>query len=265
MHAGVRPGLAGAPDRRGRHRPRPADRAEPHRAARRHASSCTRSCARAPKPLSCLPTSRVLRAMPPLQPLGQERHRRPVAAPTRPPQPRHAGWKSALRTWRAIHSRAAEAHCHAPGRFLHSPAGDARAVRRSWRRREANGNPLHQRVRDRRRHRSVRGCGRSLDEIAALGGDDGRGAAAYHGRAAARQSPGPTSRRRGDDGSLDCPDAPGDRRLGAAAARRCGLDCRLRPVGFRHRRGRRRAADLPRLVDRRQLSRQRPARPCATC
>jgi two-component system cell cycle sensor histidine kinase PleC len=29
----------------------------------------------------CLPRSRVLRTMPPLQPLGQERHRRPVAVP----------------------------------------------------------------------------------------------------------------------------------------------------------------------------------------
>jgi two-component system cell cycle sensor histidine kinase PleC len=32
-----------------------------------------------------LPRSRVLRAMPPLQPLGQERHRRPVSEVTRPP------------------------------------------------------------------------------------------------------------------------------------------------------------------------------------
>ena len=36
----------------------------------------------------CLPKSRVLRTMPPLQPLGQERHRRPVALPPRPTQPR---------------------------------------------------------------------------------------------------------------------------------------------------------------------------------
>ena len=36
----------------------------------------------------CLPKSRVLRTMPPLQPLGQERHRRPVAPPPRPTQPR---------------------------------------------------------------------------------------------------------------------------------------------------------------------------------
>ena len=35
-HAGLRPGLARAPDGRGRHRARPADRAEPRQPARRH-------------------------------------------------------------------------------------------------------------------------------------------------------------------------------------------------------------------------------------
>jgi two-component system cell cycle sensor histidine kinase PleC len=36
----------------------------------------------------CLPKSRVMRTMPPLQPLGQERHRRPVAPEPRWVQPR---------------------------------------------------------------------------------------------------------------------------------------------------------------------------------
>jgi two-component system cell cycle sensor histidine kinase PleC len=36
----------------------------------------------------CLPKSRVLRTMPPLQPLGQERHRRPAPAAPKRPQPR---------------------------------------------------------------------------------------------------------------------------------------------------------------------------------
>ena len=77
-HAGLRPGLAGAPDGRGRHRPRPADRAEPGRPARRHVRAAVgaaqghrghrRACRRAG---CCAP-------MPPLQPLGQERHRQPA-------------------------------------------------------------------------------------------------------------------------------------------------------------------------------------------
>ena len=77
-HAGVRPGLAGAPDRRRRHRPRPAHRAEPGRLCTAARSSSARSCARAPKPSSSCRQSRVLRPMPPLQPLGQERHRQPA-------------------------------------------------------------------------------------------------------------------------------------------------------------------------------------------
>jgi two-component system cell cycle sensor histidine kinase PleC len=38
----------------------------------------------------CLPKGRVLRTMPPLQPLGQERHRRPAEPPLRRRQPRQA-------------------------------------------------------------------------------------------------------------------------------------------------------------------------------
>ncbi len=52
----------------------------------------------------CLPGSRVLRTMPPLQPLGQERHRRPPAAPPQRQQaravaadPRSGGESTAVR------------------------------------------------------------------------------------------------------------------------------------------------------------------------
>ena len=90
-----------------------------------------------------LPLSRVLRAMPPLQPLGQERHRRPArparhAAATRP-----ARCDELARQWRRIHSRPLRRIAIAPGCFLHScgvTAGDPRLADDA----EAHRIPLHQ-------------------------------------------------------------------------------------------------------------------------
>jgi two-component system cell cycle sensor histidine kinase PleC len=44
----------------------------------------------------CVPKSRVMRTMPPLQPLGQERHRQPVPPPARRFQKSPAGLEGAV-------------------------------------------------------------------------------------------------------------------------------------------------------------------------
>ena len=90
--AGLRPGLAGAPDGRRRHRPRPADRQnliELHGGTFELQSELRKGT----EAIVVLPEQRVLRAMAPLQPLGQERHRpgrRATAAATGAPACRQA-------------------------------------------------------------------------------------------------------------------------------------------------------------------------------
>ena len=65
----------------------------------------------------CLPKSRVLRTMPPLQPLGQERHRRPVGAPSAATVSRYGGAGAGERPSNPQSSASARSRricCHAP-------------------------------------------------------------------------------------------------------------------------------------------------------
>ena len=93
----------------------------------------------------CLPGSRVLRTMPPLQPLGQERHRRPPAAPPQRQQARAVAGESPQ--WRGIHSGPVSHIAIAPT-TSYIPAGvrDMRILASTFA--QANANPVHQCVRD---------------------------------------------------------------------------------------------------------------------
>ena len=135
----------------------------------------------------CLPGSRVLRTMPPLQPLGQERHRRPPAAS---PQRQQARAVAGGPQWRAIHSGPVS-HIAIEPTASYIPAGGGSENRVPALRVEANADPLHQRVRDRRRARACArdAAGRS-QEIAGWAAMTDVGAPAYHARAAGAARPG---------------------------------------------------------------------------
>ena len=81
----------------------------------------------------CLPKSRVMRTMPPLQPLGQERHRRPVAPAPRRLQPR-PGSAGAGRRSGAESTVVPLRHIAMHPAASYIPAGDAGAVSAAGRR-----------------------------------------------------------------------------------------------------------------------------------
>jgi two-component system cell cycle sensor histidine kinase PleC len=102
-HAGLWAGLARPPDGRGRHGlglPIVQNLVGLHGGTFELRSELRKGT----EAVVCLPGSRVLRTMPPLQPLGQERHRRPPAAPPQRQQaravagdPRSGGESTAVR------------------------------------------------------------------------------------------------------------------------------------------------------------------------
>ena len=88
-HAGVRPGLAGTRDGRRRHRARTCRSSRTSSSCTAARSSSFPSCAKAPKRSSSCRSSACSRAVSPLQPLGEERHRQPTAPSLASPrQPR---------------------------------------------------------------------------------------------------------------------------------------------------------------------------------
>ena len=88
------------------------------------------------------------------------------AAPKRLPTEAAKALEPARAEWHGHPQSLAEAHCHATGRFLHSAQATRGQSPQLGGDEEANPVPLHQCVRDRCRHRALRGVRRSLDEIA---------------------------------------------------------------------------------------------------
>ena len=131
-HAGVRAGLAGAPDGRGRHRAGAAHRAEPREPARRHVRAALGAaqghgshCLPAEKPGTAdhAPVAAARPGAPP--PAGRPRTQAAAAETGR--------IGGGRREWRGIHSRPLRRIAMHPG-ASYIPAGDAGAVLRTWRR-----------------------------------------------------------------------------------------------------------------------------------
>ena len=190
-------GLAGAPDGGGRDRPRPAHRAEPGHICMAARSSCGPSCARARKPLSacrkaesCEPCRRCSRWA------RSAIAGRPIRALAPTSEAGHDGTNAAAVAGNP--QSLAEVHCHEPGCFLHS-AGHAEAYLRipAVMKRPIKSPCINVCAIDASTALCA-GCGRSIDEIARLGVDDGRRARTYHARAAKRGEFAHNWQRRGD-------------------------------------------------------------------
>ena len=201
MHAGVRAGLAGAPDGRGRHRPRACRSCRTWSTLHGGTFELRSELRKGTEAMVCLPS--------------KPRAAHHAAAAAAGPGARTAGRRRAPRfgaqlraghdgtngpQWRGIHSRLAEVHCHAPGCFLHSGAARGGRSPHPGGDEEANASPPASTcARSTPAPRLCAGCGRSLEEIAALGGDDGRRAASVSCASCPRGELGHGWRRRGDE------------------------------------------------------------------